>query len=386
VSIFGNRIDDSFYGVTTNTRNTIKENDVWTYFTDRNGLGDIIQKSNENEAHLFEYRGDKRLSKYTHIQNNIETNNTTYYWDALGRRVAKEIQTPTQTFTNVFAHEGDQDKILLSRNGNGDEYLNIDGQGIDEHLAKITPTEVKSYVTNHLGTVLNSEATDSAKATGAFGEILQSVNTVNSSTAPVVYSLTGREFDLESSTYFFRNRQYDQDSGKFLTLDPSGFNGEDENLYRFVKNAPLGKIDPDGLRTIVFTTEDFFIGDHTAIAVVDDDNGDVVLFDPGGSFTIGGGRPFGGQFFGNQKLLEDFLDFQLSGGSGLSSVTTQTFNTTDAEESAIITGIDQGDVLPGLCTNVTSGILRGAGGRFSNLPVALFPRELRNALRTVPTN
>jgi hypothetical protein len=79
----GNRIDDSFYGVTSNTRNTIKENDIWTYFTDRNGLGDIIQKSNENEAHLFEYRGDKRLSKYTHIQNNIETNNTTYYWDAL---------------------------------------------------------------------------------------------------------------------------------------------------------------------------------------------------------------------------------------------------------------------------------------------------------------
>jgi hypothetical protein len=82
-TLIGNRIDDSFYGVTSNTRNTIKENDIWAYFTDRNGLGDIIQKSNDNEAHLFEYRGDKRLSKYTHIQNNVETNNTTYYWDAL---------------------------------------------------------------------------------------------------------------------------------------------------------------------------------------------------------------------------------------------------------------------------------------------------------------
>jgi hypothetical protein len=37
-SILGNGIDDSFYGVTTNTRNTIKENDVWTYFTDRKRL------------------------------------------------------------------------------------------------------------------------------------------------------------------------------------------------------------------------------------------------------------------------------------------------------------------------------------------------------------
>jgi hypothetical protein len=45
LKIESNRIDDSFYGVTSNTRNTIKENDIWTYFTDRNGLGDIIQKS-----------------------------------------------------------------------------------------------------------------------------------------------------------------------------------------------------------------------------------------------------------------------------------------------------------------------------------------------------
>jgi hypothetical protein len=51
-------------------------------------------------------------------------------------------------------------RFFLSKNGNGDEYLNIDGQGIDEHLAQITPTEVKSYVTNHLGTVLNSEVLD----------------------------------------------------------------------------------------------------------------------------------------------------------------------------------------------------------------------------------
>jgi RHS repeat-associated protein len=247
-SILGNGIDDSFYGVTSNTRNTIKENDIWAYFTDRNGLGDIIQKSNENEAHLFEYRGDKRLEKYTRIQNGAETNNTIYYFDALGRRVAKEIQTQTGAFTNVFAHEGDQDKILLSRNGNGDEYLNIDGQGIDEHLAQITPTEAKSYVTNHLGTVLNSEATDSTRATGAFGESLQSLPVVSASTNPVVYGFTGRQLDVESETYFFRTRQYDIDSNTFLSIDAIGFISGDFNLYRYVTNNPSLYIDPFGER------------------------------------------------------------------------------------------------------------------------------------------
>jgi RHS repeat-associated protein len=292
LKIESNRIDDSFYGVTSNTRNTIKENDIWTYFTDRNGLGDIIQKSNENEAHLFEYRGDKRLSKYTHIQNNIETNNTTYYWDALGRRVAKEIQTPTQTFTNVFAHEGDQDKILLSRNGNGDEYLNIDVQGIDEHLAQITPTEVKPYLTNHLGTVLNSEATNSIRATGAFGESLQFSIDISALTNPVVYSFTGRQLDVESQTYFFRDRQYEPESSSFNSIDRTGFGSDDYNLQRYVGNSPLAFVDPFGFKKFVLLSTaggggaTFFGGEVGGFLVVDPENGDFVEF---ASFGIGPG-------------------------------------------------------------------------------------------------
>jgi RHS repeat-associated protein len=225
---------------------------------------------------LFEYRGDKRLSKYTHIQNNIETNNTTYYWDALGRRVAKEIQTPTQTFTNVFAHEGDQDKILLSRNGNGDEYLNIDGQGIDEHLAQITPTEVKPYVTNHLGTVLNSEATDSVKATGAFGEVIQSLPVQTTATNPVVYVLAGRQYDTESSTYYNRERQYDPDSANFMSIDGKGLASKDYNLTRYVLNSPLHGVDPFGEDTWLVQE----LGFHQVLAVDDPDNsGNVIYID-----------------------------------------------------------------------------------------------------------
>jgi RHS repeat-associated protein len=246
LKIESNRIDDSFYGVTSNTRNTIKENDVWTYFTDRNGLGDIIQKSNENEAHLFEYRGDKKLSKFTLLKNNNETS-VDYFYDALGRRVAKLINTPTESFTNTYAYEADQDKILLGRNGLGEETLYVDGQGIDEHMVEINSSGVKAYVTNHLRTVLNSEATDSTRATGAFGEVLQSVNTISSSTEPVSYGFTGRQLDLEAgSIYYFRTRGFDSDSGRFLSLDTAGFSGRDANLYRYVSNNALLFSDPTG--------------------------------------------------------------------------------------------------------------------------------------------
>jgi RHS repeat-associated protein len=249
-TLIGNRIDDSFYGVTSNTRNTIKENDIWAYFTDRNGLGDIIQKSNDNEAHLFEYRGDKRLSKYTHIQNNVETNNTTYYWDALGRRVAKEIKTPIQTFSNVFAHEGDQDKILLARNGLGQETLYIDGQEIDEHLAEINDLTVKPYIIDYLGTVYNSEATSNVKAIGAFGEILQVINSISIHSEPVTYAHTGRQYDLESKTIFNRFRQRFQDEDIFTAIDPKGFDGGTINLYDYVNNQPLMLRDPNGLDVV----------------------------------------------------------------------------------------------------------------------------------------
>ncbi|MBL7664003.1 MAG: hypothetical protein JNM93_02630 [Bacteriovoracaceae bacterium] len=241
----GNRIDDSFYGETKNVRNTILNNEAFTYFTDRDGLGDIIQKSNATEMNLFEYRGDKKLKHFTLIKNN-ETTHVSYFYDALGRRVAKQVQTPTENFTNTFAYEADQDKILIGKNGLNQETLYVDGQGIDEHLGQVNSSSVKGYTVNHLGTILNSSAVGASNDTGSFGEVLDAVSTINSSTESVCYGFTGRQLDLESKTYYYRNRQYDQDGGKFLSEDPIGFEAGDYNIQRYVLNSPLNNTDPSG--------------------------------------------------------------------------------------------------------------------------------------------
>jgi RHS repeat-associated protein len=57
----------------------------------------------------------------------------------------------------------------------------------------------------------------------------------------------GRTFDKESGLYYFRNRYYSPDLGRFISRDPIGYDAGDINLYRFVGNNPYGGLDPMGL-------------------------------------------------------------------------------------------------------------------------------------------
>jgi RHS repeat-associated protein len=47
--------------------------------------------------------------------------------------------------------------------------------------------------------------------------------------------------------YYMRARYYDPKVGRFVSEDPSGFEGGDVNLYAYVKNNPINAIDPEGL-------------------------------------------------------------------------------------------------------------------------------------------
>ena len=47
------------------------------------------------------------------------------------------------------------------------------------------------------------------------------------------YKFTGREFDSVTGQYNYRARVYDAAIGRFTSQDPTGFGGEDMNLYRY---------------------------------------------------------------------------------------------------------------------------------------------------------
>lgn len=61
-----------------------------------------------------------------------------------------------------------------------------------------------------------------------------------------LYLFTGRRLDEETNLYYFRNRYYHYEVGRFIQRDPSGFNSL--NLYEYVESNPSNFTDPLGLQ------------------------------------------------------------------------------------------------------------------------------------------
>ena len=57
----------------------------------------------------------------------------------------------------------------------------------------------------------------------------------------------GLESNSVTGLAYARNRDYSATLGRFIQLDPIGFQAGDNNWYRFVANGPTGKVDPSGL-------------------------------------------------------------------------------------------------------------------------------------------
>jgi len=59
------------------------------------------------------------------------------------------------------------------------------------------------------------------------------------------YTYTAREWDSESSTYYYRAREYNPSVGRFTARDPIGYLAG-LNLYSYVNNNPVNLTDANG--------------------------------------------------------------------------------------------------------------------------------------------
>lgn len=237
----GNRLQDSANGPGSFVSNFLVSNGSSSFLSDPDGFGETVLEATASSAKTFEYRADGLMSAA-----HSGPTQARYFFDALGRRVAKAVTVGSMSFYQAFVHFDKEDRILLGKAGDGSISTYIDGQGVDEHLGEVKGGVGKGYLTDHLGSVLNGEAAGTARFFGLFGES-NPTGGPGLSSSPVSYGFTGRELDIETGLNYHRARIYSPNVGRWLSQDPLGMSAGDPNYYRYVGNRPITLTDPTGL-------------------------------------------------------------------------------------------------------------------------------------------
>jgi len=118
-----------------------------------------------------------------------------------------------------------------------------------------TPELVKWTLTDHLNTVRDIARYDSESDTttvvnhlvyDAYGNVTSETNSAVDS----LFLFTARPFDADTGLQNNLNHWYDPSVGRWLSEDPIGYVGGDDNLYRYVANGVLTRADPAGMRFV----------------------------------------------------------------------------------------------------------------------------------------
>jgi len=158
-------------------------------------------------------------------------------------------------FLGVFGGENEEGArntyvagILLAEANGSNQILRyyVYGQGL---LAMVTPSGASySYHYDATGNTVamtdGSQAVVNRYAYTPYGQIVGKAESV-----PQPFQYVGQSGVMAEPNgfYYMRARYYDPEVGRFVSEDPIGFEGGDVNLYAYVQNNPVNRVDPTGL-------------------------------------------------------------------------------------------------------------------------------------------
>ena len=188
-----------------------------------------------------------------------------YYYDAENRWIGESVSIPGQAVqATSYAYCGNQ--IVLQFDGTSSSsplgvanlsHRYLWGPAVDQILAgeQVTdptqPGNVLLPLTNNLGTVCELAQYNAETGTttvvdhrvyGSFGNLVSQTNPA----VDFLFGFTGRPEDEATGLQNNLNRWYDAATGRWISQDPIGFDGDDTNVYRYCCNSPTNTKDPSG--------------------------------------------------------------------------------------------------------------------------------------------
>ena len=223
---------------TTSASGTFDLNNRQTGFNGTSPSYDANGNLTSNGIDTFVWNARNQLTQIT------EGGATTfsYAYDALGRRTSKSVAGASAPTTYLYDGSnavqeviGDVTNPILTGLGVDERFARNDVNGRTDLLTDALNSTIA--LTDSTGTITQQYSYD------PYGNVTQS-DTTTGFTNPYLY--TGREAD-STGLYYYRARYYSPTMGRFISEDPIGFNGGQNNFYAYVGESPFNYNDPYGL-------------------------------------------------------------------------------------------------------------------------------------------
>lgn len=223
--------------------------------------GDLL----EDGERSYKWDARRRLTSVTRK----DGFSASFFYDSSGRRTKKIVND----LATEYLYDGSNEVEVANASF---KYPVLSGMGVDERYAVNTAHGVRYLLRDIQGsTVMLTDLSENVVGSyqyGPYGEALD-----NSST-DIAYQYAGRERD-ETGLYYYRARYYDPVRGAFLSEDPIGWGGGQDNFYGYVGADPVNHIDPNGLDAILLVNSRTVdmpsgrFGGHAAVAIGSDKTG-----------------------------------------------------------------------------------------------------------------
>lgn len=405
----GNRVEDATgQYVYDEKRQRLKEDSRFIYSYDDNGnlSGKVSRQDNTSVNYI--HNSENRLIKIESFEGATKIKEVKYVYDALGRRVKKEIvdlQDNSNSFTRKYGYDGEEMLFEFNEHNQlmstfthstlrSDDMLAVDFESAAVSEGRAKQTGSLFYLKDALGSV--KELVDSSGNVqqkygySSFGKLVSVTDAtgLDIKDDPIVdpyFSYTGREFDRESRLYYYRARYYSPEIGRFIQTDPdpgkAGSPITTNNKYSYVGNNPLKNIDPSGEEFL----SAFVVGAVLGMAMNEVFDMEYSLFQ---AALLGAAAGYGGAYFATgvaniqtlailPKILTA-LGMGATGGAlastGLSlglGLITQNRTYSDNLDSALGIGLGVGAALGAGYTFFANTLDKAVVGRMNLIPTPL---------------